>query len=57
MLSLVTVDHRSSPDKIMPFPVPVVEINNEDQNSANLAGSIMSLVKVDTEENKQLNNY
>ena len=55
MLSLVTIDHNGSPDKIMPYPIPDKSISDE-QHSANLAGSIMNLVKVDCEELKS-NNF
>ena len=55
MLSLVTIDHRgSSPDRIMPYPVNDEKNANaiNEQHSANLAGSIMTLVKVDSDDTK-----
>ena len=55
MLSLVTIDHKSSPDKIMPFPI-AEKPSQDDQNSASLAGSILNLVKADTTEEQKINN-
>ena len=46
MFSLVTVDGKSSPDKILPY-----QHDSEDRNAA-LAGSVITLLKNDDENTK-----